>query len=229
MKNILKSAMVAGFLLGVASVQPALAQTAAASGPVVPGLGVANLDAVIANSSAFQTAQTQRQTTYKAQLGQAEARRTAIQNQLAPLEAKFRTDSQAASPNQTALQQQYQQIQQIGQAGQTELQRILAPVALSQTYVTEQIEDKLDQAVKAAMTKKRVSLLLNPSAVLAVNANAYNLNQDILAELNTLIPSAQLVPPAGWEPREVREARAQQAGQGAAPAAPTTSTQPQSR
>jgi hypothetical protein len=66
--------------------------------------------------------------------------------------------------------------------------------------------------------------------VLAVNNNAYNLNQDILNELNTLLPSAQLVPPTGWEPRELREARAQQAAAaGQQPAAATTTTPPAGR
>ena len=80
------------------------------------------------------------------------------------------------------------------------------------------------------MAKKKISLLLSPQAVTAFNNNGYNLNQDIVNELNTLIPSATLVPPTGWEPREVREQRAaQQQAQGQAPAAATTTTQPSGR
>ena len=112
----------------------------------------------------------------------------------------------------------------------------MQPVGLSEAYVQEQIADKLDAAVKAAMAKKKISLLLSPQAVTAFNNNGYNLSQDIVNELNTLIPSATLVPPAGWEPREVREQRAQQQAaqgqQGAAPAQPakpTTTTQPSGR
>ena len=214
-KTALKSALAASLMLGVAGTAsvPAMAQN---SGPVVPGLAVAQLEAVVANSAAFTTAQTQRQTTYKAQLDQAEARRNALQAQLQPLVTKFNTDRQAANPNQTALQQQAAQIEQLQGAGQNELQRILAPVALSQAYVNEQIEDRLDQAVKNAMAKKNISLVLSPNAVLAMNNNAYNITQDIIAELNTLIPSAQLVPPQGWEPRQIREARAAQAAQAGA-------------
>jgi Skp family chaperone for outer membrane proteins len=221
MNRILKSALVAAMMVGTAVAQPALAQN---SGTVVQGIAIANLDAVIANSSAFQTAQTQRQTTYKPQIDQAEQRRAAIAAQLQPLVQKYQTDSQAAAPNQASLQQQGAAIQRIQQSGEEELQRILAPVLLSRAYVSEQIEEKLDQAVKAAMAKKKVSLLLNPQAILAVNAEAYNLTQDVINELNALIPSAQLVPPAGWEPRQVREARAQQqaAQQPQAPAAGTT-------
>lgn len=218
MKIMLKSVAVAGLMLAAA--QPALVQAEAApTGVVVPGLAVADLDAVIANSNAYKTAQSQRSVTYKPQLDQAEARRKAITAQLQPLADKFNRDRQAAGANQTALQQQAQQIQQIQQAGEQELRRILQPVGYSEAYVQEQISDKLDQAVKNAMAKKKISLLLSPQAVVAANNNAYNLNTDIVSELNTLIPSATLVPPQGWEPREVREQRAQQEGQ-AAPAQP---------
>ncbi|GGB94392.1 hypothetical protein GCM10011494_11050 [Novosphingobium endophyticum] len=222
MKTLIKSAALASSLaLATVAVQPALAQS---TGTIVQGLGVASFDAVIANSNAYKTAEQQRQTTYKAQYDQAKARSEAIQAQLKPLVDKFNADRQAAKPNQTALQQQAAQIQQMQENGQREIQQILAPVAMSQAYVNEQIEDKLDAAVKAAMTKKKVSILLSPEAILAVNGNAYNLNQDILNELNSALPSAQLVPPSGWEPRQIREARAQQqaAAQAQAPAAGVT-------
>ena len=227
MKTLFKSAILATSLMLGSAAQPVLAQS---SGPVVQGLAVANLDAVIANSNAFRTAQQQRPVTYKAQLDQAEARRKQIEAQLNPMVTKFNTDSKASSPNQQLLAQQAQQIQQIQQSGQQELQTILQPVAMSEAYVNEKIEDKLDQAVKNAMNKKKVSLLLSPQAVLAVNAQAYNLNQDILNELNTLIPAAQLVPPQGWEPRQVREARAAQAAQqGQAGSGVSAGPQPQGR
>ncbi|MBW8783812.1 MAG: OmpH family outer membrane protein [Novosphingobium sp.] len=220
MATLLKPALLAGIVLAAApfAATPALAQAAAptvSSGPVVPGLAVANLDAIVGNSNAFRTAQQQRATTYKATYDQAEARRAAIQAQLTPLINRFNADRQA-NPNNPALQGEAAQIQQIQESGNQELQRILQPVALSEAYVQEQITDRLNPAIQSAMTKQRVSLLLSPQAVLALNNNAYNLNQAILNELNVTLPSAQLVPPAGWEPREVREARAQQ---GAAPAA----------
>ncbi|MET1754779.1 OmpH family outer membrane protein [Novosphingobium sp. RD2P27] len=223
MKTILKSALAASLLLGVA--QPAFAQN---TGTVVQGIAIANLDAVIANANAYKTAETQRQTTYKAQFDQARARGDALNAQLKPLADRFNADRQAAKPNQASLEQQAATIQQLQESGQAELQQILEPVGRSRAYVQEQIDEKLDQAVKNAMAKKKVSLLLSPQAVLAVNNNAYNLNQDILAELNTLLPSAQIVPPQGWEPRQVREARAQQQGQ-QAPAPAAAPAQPAGR
>lgn len=240
MKNLLKSAplaslVAAGLMLGAA--HPALAQKAPASSPgtVIPGLAVANLDAIVANSNASKTAAQQRPTTYKAQIDAYQAKGTATQNQLKPLVEKFNKDRAAPNANQAALQQQAAQIQQIQQSAEQEMNQIIQPVAYSEAYVTEQVEDKLDAAVKAAMAKKNVSILLNPQAIVAVNNNAYNLNQDILDALNAALPSAQLVPPAGWEPRQLREqraAQAQQQGQ-AAPAAtapkPAAGPQPEGR
>ena len=148
---------------------------------------------------------------------------------------RFNAARQAA--NTPALQQQLQTqaraIQELQEKGKQEIQQILLPAALSEAFVNEQIEDKLDQAVQKAMEKSRVSLLLQPNAVLA-RANAYDLTDEIVAELNALLPTAQLVPPQGWEPREIREARAQQAAQqagnrpAAAPAAPA-GPQPEGR
>jgi Skp family chaperone for outer membrane proteins len=228
MTNMLKSAALAALLAGGSAVALApVAASAQETGPLVPGLGVANLEAVVANSNAFKAAQSQRPTAYKAQIDQAQARKAQIEAQLQPLAAKFERDRAAPGANQAALQQQYQVIQGIQQSGQQEIQRILQPVAYSEAYVNEQIEARLADAIKAAATKRRVSIVLNPQAVLPGTSNAYSINQDVLDSLNGLIPSATLTPPAGWLPRELREQQAQQQQGQAAPA--PRGAQPQGR
>lgn len=202
MKLRYASALLAG--LSVAAVAP----TAAVAQAAVQGIAIANPSAVVGASAAFQTAQSQRPTTYKPQIDQANARKAQIEAQLKPLIDKLQADSKVANPNRASLQQQYEQIQQIEQAGQAEIQKILEPLNLSQQYVLEQIGDKLDAATQAAMDKKKVTLVLDSQSVIKAG-QSYNLNQDILAELNKLIPSAQLVPPAGWMPRAQREQQAQ--------------------
>src|SRR6218665_667324 len=117
MKTLFKSAMFAGLLLAAGS-QPALAQATAAAAPLVPGIAVANLEAVVANSNAYRTAQQQRPVTYKTQIDQAEARRKAISAQLQPLADKFNRDRAAPGANQAALATQAQAIQQIQQSGE---------------------------------------------------------------------------------------------------------------
>lgn len=227
--NALKSAIAAGLMLGAAAVaQPAIAQS---SGIIVPGLAVADLETVIANSAAFKAAAQQRQVTYKAQIDQAEARSRQLEAQMKPLIDRFNADSRAANPNQQSLAQQAQQIQKLQQDGQNELNQILKPVVWSQAYVEEQIGNFFNQAVEKAMEKRKISIVLTPEAVFARNPRAYDINQDIVNELNVLIPAAQLVPPADWEPAEIREARARQAAAQAAaggtPAAPATPAGPQ--
>lgn len=215
MKTLSKSLVAASLMLAgsqFVAVAPAAAQA-------VKGIAVANPTAIVALSNAYKVAEQQRPVTYKAQIDQANARKTQIEAQLRPLATKLQADARAANPNQASLQQQYGQIQQIEQSGQNEINTILQPVALSRAYVVEQIGDKLEQATKNAMAKQRVEILLDSGSV--INASeAYNLNQAILNELNALLPSAQLVPPAGWLPRQQREQQAAQQQQ-AAPAATT--------
>lgn len=203
MKNLVKPVLAAGLVLAAAT--PIAAVPAAAQ--VVKGVGVVSLPAVIANSNAYKVAEQQRPVTYKPQIDQATARRQAIAAQLQPMYQKIQTDQQN-NVAQAQLQQQAAAIQQIEQAGQRELQQILQPVGLSQAYVQEQVEDKLDEAVQAAARKKNITLILDAANGQVVFADAaYNITQAVLDELNTLLPSAQLVPPEGWVPREVRQQR----------------------
>jgi len=221
MKIHLKALLAAGAVL--ATVSPLA--VAPASAQIVKGIGVVSLPAVVANSNAFKVAEQQRPVTYKPQLDQAEARRAAIAAQLQPLVTKFNTDRQA-NPNNPSLNTQAQAIQQIQQSGSQELQQLVAPIAMSQAYVTEQIEERLDTAVQNAAKKRNIQLILDPTQGAVIYADAaYNITQDVLNELNTLLPSAQLVPPQGWVPREVRQQQAAAAAaQGAAPAQNPPST-----
>ncbi|MCA1661127.1 MAG: OmpH family outer membrane protein [Novosphingobium sp.] len=189
-----------------------LVATAPAAAQMVKGLAVANPTAIVALSNAYKVAEQQRPVTYKPQIDQANARKAAIENQLRPLATKIQADARAATPNQASLQQQYAQIQQIEQSGQAEINNILQPVGLSRAYVVEQIGDKLEQATRQAMAKQRIDILIDAGSV--INApESYNLNQAILNELNAILPTAQLVPPAGWLPRAQREQQAAAAAQ----------------
>lgn len=221
MKKLLQPVLAAGLVL-TAATAPVLVAPAAAQD--ARGVGVVNITAVVLNSNAYQTAETQRQTTYKAQIDQAQARQQQLAAQVQPLADAFNAARQGANPDQASLQQQLAQIQQIQQAGQRELQEILAPIALSRAYVTEQIEERLDAAVQAAASKNNVTLVLDAGSGQVLYADAaHNLNQAVLDELNAALPSAQLVPPQGWLPRELREqqAAAQAAQQPAQQTQPT--------
>lgn len=223
MKTLLKAAALAGLLAATAA--PAIA----ANGPLAPGIGWVSIDAIKVNTNAWKVAEQQRPTTYKATIDQANSRAQAIQTQLVPLAQKFERDRSAASANtpagQTALQTQYQQIQSIQQAGEEEINRILAPVQLSRAYVEEQVNDQLQKAVNQAATKRKLTMLVRAESIVYADPG-YNMNQAVLEEINVLLPAAQLVPPAGWEPREQRERRAAAAAAQGQPVAAGTAPRP---
>lgn len=225
-KHVFSAALAATLAMGAA--QTALAAKAAPAASTSSEIAYANPEGVVQNSNAVKTANQQRVPYYKAQYDRVEARRKELAAQLQAMQAKFEKDRAAPNANQAALQQQYQAMQQIQEAGTAELQEIMKPVVYSQAYVQEQVAEKLPAAVTAAMTKRGVKLLLSQESVILESAD-YNLSPAIVAELNATIPSAQFVPPAGWEPRQVREARAAQAGQQGAQAPASTAQQPSGR
>lgn len=190
----------------------------AAQAQVVAGLAVANAPAVIASSNAYKAAMQQIPTTYKAQIDQLNTRKAQLQAQLQPMYAKLDADSKAPKADRAALQAEYAQIQQLGQAGDQELQQIVEPINLARQFVLEQIGDKLEAATQAAMTKRKITLVLDAQSVVKAD-QAYNLNQDILDQLNLIVPSVGVQPPAGWLPRQQREQQAQEQAAQAAQAA----------
>lgn len=216
--------------------QPALAQAAkkpaapAAAAPqrvtVVPGVAVADLQVAMGKSNAYRAAQQNRQSTYKPTLDAAQARARAIDVQLKPMIDQFNADRAAKKP-EAVLQAEYTQIQTVQAQGEAEIKTMLAPIELSEAYVREQIADKMGQAVNNVMNKRGISLLLGPDAVILAAQN-YDVTDAVVAELNALVPSVQVVPPAGWVPRAQREAQAQQGGQ-VAPAPAAVGTRPAPR
>lgn len=195
--------------LALAATPLALLATPAAA----QNVATANIEGAIEGTNAYRTAMTQMQTTYAAQITQARTRQTAIEAELKPLVDAFNTAQRAPNPNRTALQTQYTTLQQRRQTADQELARITQPVSLARAYVLSQFEPRLDAAVKAAMAKKRVNLVVQPQAVLLAQPAA-DITADIVTELNSAVPSVTITPPAGWQPGQARAA-------GAVPAAAT--------
>lgn len=238
MNTFFKPILGAGLVLALAA-QPAFAAkdknppaAAPAAAAALQGLGVADLEAALGNTNAARVADQQRPVTYKATIDQWQARGRALQTQIKAMEDKLRKDASVPTANRALLEQQAAAMQKLQESGQNELNALIRPVVYSREFVKEQIEDKMDQAVKTVMARRGVTLLLAPGAVLLNTSAGNDLTTDIVNELNTAIPAATLSPPAGWEPRQLREARAQQAAQqgaaaGAAPARPAAPAGPQ--
>jgi Skp family chaperone for outer membrane proteins len=207
----------------------------AAMAQTVAGIAYANPQAVVLSSNASKLAGQQLPVTYKAQIDQASMRKAQIQAQLKPMYEKLDADAKAPKADRAQLQAEYAQIQQLEQAGQRELQQIIEPEKLAEQYVLEQIADKLEPATQAAMTKRKISFVVDAQSVVKADP-MYNLNQDILEQLNLIVPSVSVTPPAGWLPRAQREQQAQaqaaaaaEAAQNAAAAPATAKKAPQGR
>jgi Skp family chaperone for outer membrane proteins len=215
MKTIFKALALASVATtGVVALAPV------ASAQAVQGLGVADLDDAVSKSNAAVLAANQIKITHKATIDAVEARTGVLNNEYRTMVQAFQTAQRAPNPNQAALQQQAAAIQKKQQDAQTELQNLARPYSLAEAYAMEQIRGKLEQAVRNAMTKKRVSVLLRPDALI-LPAPSADITTDVIAELNALVPNVSITPPAGWP---------QQGGAApAAGAAPARPAQPQSR
>jgi Skp family chaperone for outer membrane proteins len=211
-------------LLAAALVAP-VALTAAPAFAQVSGIAVADPEAAVANSKAWAAARQQIQTTYKAQIDQANARRTAITTELQPLVTKLQND-QRANVAQASLQAQAQAIQTKETAANAELGRLTQPASRAQAYAIEQISAKLPDAVNAAVRARNVSVLLRPQAAL-FNQPTADITSAITAELDKTVPTVGITPPANWQPGQ-QQGQAAAVGQAATPARPATS-KPQGR
>ncbi|WP_082740532.1 OmpH family outer membrane protein [Sphingomonas sp. CCH9-F2] len=207
-------------LLAAALAAPAAIVSTSATAQV-GGVAVADPEAAVANSKAWATARTQIQTTYKAQIDQANARRQAISTELQPLVDAYQKAAAAPGATEASLRSQATAIQTKEQAGNAELQRLTAPASRAQAYALEQISAKLPDAVSAAVRAKNVSLLLRPNAALFAQPTA-DITSAITAELDRTVPTVGITPPANWQPGQQQ----QQGAAAAAPAAPAQEPPP---
>lgn len=199
----------------VALVAPAQAQSVA----------VANPDAAVARSKAWTAAQQQITTQYKSTIDQAEARRTAITAELQPLVTAFEAAQRAPNANEAALRTQAQTIQTKQNAANQELGRLTQPVQRAQAYAIEQISAQLNAAVTAVTQRKNIQLLVRPDAALFAQPAA-DVTADVTTELDRLVPTVSITPPANWQPGGQQQQGAAAAPAAAAPAATTAPARP---
>jgi Skp family chaperone for outer membrane proteins len=212
----------------------ALALSAAVAVPAaaqVNGVGVTEPAIAIAGSQALQTAYQQIGTTYQAQRTQLEQ----LQQQRDTLVRQFDTDGdgQMSDAEQQAAQANATAVQQLTTLDQT-IQQAQAPIQLARIYAIEQIALQYSTAVQQVVTANNISLIISPGSVVYA-ADAVDVTDEIVAQLNTLVPTVATSVPAGWQPQrqsiqlfqEVQQmlltaaAQQQAAQQQAAPAATT--------
>ncbi len=171
------------------------------------GVGVVSVDGAIQGTTAYQAAAAQVQSTYAAQIAQGQARATALEAELLPLQQAAQAAQAAPGATQESAGPAIQAFTTRQQAAQEELATIRRPIILATQYVREQIGVHFNAALTAAMTATNVDLVLEPEAIASMAANsAANITSAVTAQLNTRVPSVQAIPPAGWNPGDTLRA-----------------------
>lgn len=176
----------------------ALAGAAIATTPAaaqVSGIATSSPEAVIVRSQARINAYQQIEQQYAAQIGQVRTLRQEVNTLQQSLDTN--NDGQLtqveAQANQGAVMQIQQKEQQIAQISQ--------PIVLAQTYAIEQLIRDYQNAQQQVIQQKNVQIMLTPDSIQWA-PDAVNVTDDIVAALDTRIPSVQIAPPAGWRPQQ---------------------------
>ena len=231
--KIRKNILAAAFLSAAAISVPASAQVA--------GIATADTAVAITRSKALGTAYQQIGTQYAAVAQQLQAKRVEINNLNAQLDTN--KDKELTQEElDVAIKAKNPLLTQLD-AKQKEINTLQEPVFLAQLYAVEQIALKYDAAQQAVITAKKINVILAPDAFVWA-PEAVDVTAAITAELDKVVPSVPITPPAGWRPsrqigalyqqiQQLINAASQQAqaaaaqAQTAAPASPAA--QPESR
>ena len=210
MKKIIAASALA---IAALSVSPLLSAPAIAQAKSV---ALADVRVAASRSNAFTVASQQIQTTYKAQIDQQETRGQTLQAELNVLVAKYNEEAKKTPQNQAALQAAAKAVQDKRQSASAELNKIGEPVDLAIAYVEDQISVRMNEAIRAAMTAKKVDLLLQPDAVLARDPST-DITDAVVTELNRILPNVSITPPAGYKPGQLVQQATQPAASGGTP------------
>jgi Skp family chaperone for outer membrane proteins len=231
--KIRKNILAAAFLSVAAISAPASAQVA--------GIATADTAVAITRSKALGTAYQQIGTQYAAVAQQLQAKRTEINNLNAQLDTNKDKELTQAELD-VAIKAKNPLLTQLD-AKQKELNTLQEPIFLAQLYAVEQIALKYDAAQQAVITAKKINVILALDAFVWAS-EAVDVTAAITAELDKVVPSVPITPPAGWRPsrqigalyqqiQQLINAASQQAQAAAAqarPAAPASpAAQPESR
>lgn len=194
-KALAATALVASPLLAA----PAMAQVA-----VGQGVAVVDFEKAINDTAAFKTATTAIQAQYKTQIDAFNARSTAINTELSPAQTEIQTLQQNPATPKATLDAKVAAYRTRAQTAQTELARLAQPFGRPTAYAREQVAEKVEPALRAAMTAKRVNLIVNPEAVILATP-AGDITPDLTAQLNATVKTVSTTPPANWQPGQQRQ------------------------
>lgn len=187
--KITKPALAAGLAIAAISA-PASAQ--------INGIATSDIGLAVAGSQALQSGFQQINTTYQAQITQADT----LNQQRLQLMQQLDTNGDGAidEAEQAALTETNPTVQQIG-ALEQQIAEIQAPAQIARLYVVNQVGQQYRPAVEQVMAAQSISVMLAPESV-DFAADGINVTPNVITALNTLLPQVSITPPQGWQPNQ---------------------------
>ena len=195
MKNRIAAALIAASALAA----PAVAQRAPAAVVIV-----VDTARVYRDCNACKTAQTQ----LTSQVNALRTRQQTLEGQLRPEGQAIQTAVTALAGKQpdTALQNRIKAFQQRQEQANQELSRSQQNIQSIQANVVRQINERLQPIINQVMTQKGANIAVDQEATLG-HAQAVNVTNDVLAALNTALPSVSLTPLPQQQPQQTPQGR----------------------
>ena len=182
----MKNRIVAAVIAASAFAAPAVAQRAPAAVVVV-----VDTNRIYRDCNACKTAQTQLQT----QVTALRTRQQTLEGQLRPEGQAIQTAVTALAGKQpdVALQNRVKAFQQRQEQANQELARGQQNIQSIQANVIRQINERMQPVINQVMTQKGANLAVDLDATLA-HSQAINVTNDVLAQLNSALPTVSLTP-----------------------------------
>jgi Skp family chaperone for outer membrane proteins len=186
-------------LLVSAAFAAAILAPSAAAAQAVPAavIAVVDLERVTTDCTACKTAAA-------ALRSQATAEQNKEKSLVTPLETEQKAiqaavDALNGKEPDAALQTRVKTFQTRYQSAQQEAARGRQQLQANQAYISKQINDKLGPIYQSVMQRRGANVLLETGSTLAA-ANNVDVTNDILAALNTALPTVATVAPAAPKP-----------------------------
>lgn len=190
MKTLLISAALAAFVLPSAAAAQAIPSAVVA---------VVDLEKVTSQCNACKTATAALRSQATALQSRQQALVTPLQTEQKSIQSAIDALPQGKEPDAAlkqraaAFQTKYQQAQEEVARGEQQLQR-------NQAYINQQVRDKLGPIYSQVMQRRGANIMVETGSTLAT-ATSVDVTNDVLAALNTAMPSLQTTAPAQAAPK----------------------------
>jgi outer membrane protein len=186
-------------LLVSAALAAAILVPSAAGAQAVPAavVAVVDLERVSNDCNACKTASAALRSQATAQQNREKSLGTPLETEQKSIQTAI--DALKGAEPDAALQARIKSFQTRGQAAQQEAANGRLQLQRNQQFIQKQITDKLGPIYQSVMARRGANVLLESGSTLAA-ANSVDVTSDILAALNTALPTISVTAPAAPKP-----------------------------